>query len=276
MPVSIASIFGNVSAAVFQQLVNWLYPPTAPFAQPNGLRLKWLTTTAVALLGGQAQSAASQNVIVTPGVNINLAVNGAGGLDLGVLAAAKSYAVWLLQGASGTTAVASLSFNYAGVTVPAGYTAEYRCVGSFVSDPAVARVNEFRQSGDGATRRIHGPWSGNQKAINVGHSLVSAPVDCSPFVPPTATMVKCNIQGAPNAAPGATNIIMWAPSGYNLGAYQYTDYITIPDGPAFDAQSSLDWVPLDAAKQFVYRCVQYVGASVPNATISVVGYEEEL
>lgn len=71
-----------------------------------------------------------------PGLLINSAVNGVNGLDTGTIAASTQYAVYLIGDSrlyNNTAAVLSLTSNYPGPLMPAGYDS-YRLIGFIETD----------------------------------------------------------------------------------------------------------------------------------------------
>ncbi len=79
---------------------------------------------------------ALQDVNYQVGLYINSAVNGANGLDTGTIAASTQYAVYLIgdsRNYKNTAAVLSLTSNYPGPIMPAGYDS-YRLIGFIETD----------------------------------------------------------------------------------------------------------------------------------------------
>jgi len=79
---------------------------------------------------------ALQDVNYQVGLYINSAVNGANGLDTGTIAASTQYAVYLIgdsRNYKNTAAVLSLTSNYPGPIMPAGYDS-YRLIGFIQTD----------------------------------------------------------------------------------------------------------------------------------------------
>lgn len=105
---------------------------------------------------------------------------GALGIDTGSFTTATWYAVWLLFGSSGTTAVFSLSSTFAGVTAPAGYATCGRLIAWVYTD------------GTTATNLRYCTWDGdkvrNQYNLVVLNTTSPATtyteVDFTPYLPP--------------------------------------------------------------------------------------------
>lgn len=79
---------------------------------------------------------ATQILNYQPGLLINSAVNGVNGLDTGTIAASTQYAVYLIgdsRNYNNTAAVISLTSNYPGPIMPAGYDS-YRLIGFIETD----------------------------------------------------------------------------------------------------------------------------------------------
>src|SRR5208283_4100787 len=63
----------------------------------NGLDVSWVSTTALSVAAGAARDSSNVNDIVSPtAVSISSAINGAGGLDTGTIAASTFYAVYII------------------------------------------------------------------------------------------------------------------------------------------------------------------------------------
>jgi len=243
----------------------------------EGFQLTWVSNTTLSVAEGSARSVTgTRNFVSTAAATpIDLATVGAGGLDVGVLAAATPYALWCLSGASGTTIVASKSFTYAGVALPAGYDVDGRRVGSFMSDPTVARVNYFRQSGSGADREMDMTGSFpayDNQVLNNGASTVAASVSCAAFLPPTAHSAYLLFEGSYSIGVGS-GTVYWGnnAAGATLDSGTYASFFTTTDA---GRSQSIVWQTLSPTQTFGY----YWFSRPANDLLNVwfLGYRESL
>jgi len=172
--------------------------PVAAVADvPTGLRVSRASATTLGVAAGVAQADAGtlQTMTLKAAVVVNLAVNGALGLDTGAVAADSMYYIYLLQGTSGQTVVASLSNTWAGVTKPAAYAVSGRRIGSWSTINGAATLSEAIQEGTGGERTLRylsKAGNANLRVLNGGTATVSADINISKVVPTTATSVQVN------------------------------------------------------------------------------------
>jgi hypothetical protein len=233
----------------------------------SGFALTWLSNTTIGVGSGYAPDTNNAELLHGTPATLDLATVGPRGLDAGALAAAKAYAIWCLSGPSGTTYVASLSFT--SPTPPLGYASYGRRVGSFMSDPAVARVNRFQQRGSGVHRKMLIAYpSYDNNVLSVGSATSPTAVSCATFVPPSAISAELlfSISYAGAVPPGGGQGF-WGPTGWGDN-YGYTEDLQGVGATQTLAQD----VPLDSSFSFTY---EVIGATTRlNAVIN--GYTEAL
>ncbi len=241
-----------------------------PLKPPVGGVLSWTNSTHLSLAPFVAQSEArSSNITSGSAIALNLTTTGAGALDTGTIAHATPYAIWALSGASGVTAVVSTAFVSSGVTKPTGYTTQIRRIGSFMTDPTDAVVYAMTQNGTSSDRDVlfdNIPHT-NTTALTAGASLTAAPVDCSAFVPSTATDVLVSAYAVLNADPYTVNYGITGTSAHagNLVHVATADIV------------QQTWVALDSLLMFEYIVAKVgMGATAGTLTVNVLGYRESL
>jgi len=210
---------------------------------------------------------------VTP---IDLTTVGPGGLDIGALAAGKAYALWALSGVSGTTVVASLSFTAAGVAPVGGggYAVQARRVGSFMTDPTVARVNPFAQEGLAGTRGYRFLDFPNFDNYVV---FASAPTgvytqSVATLLPPSANAVQVYFYQNGGATHGGSLGV--AEVGYSGAACAYVTS-SIPQSVANAFFALWGWVALPA-QTIEYHVTNTDDTDPCTNGIAVFGYAESL
>ncbi len=134
---------GDATTTVWNNFVIGSSPlPTALF---TSLAIKVTDNTHVTVQAGSvsvSDGAGGYQTVVPPGTGtpINFGTTGPNALDVGAIAQATWYAIWVIAKTDGTVAcLASTSFTFAGLTLPAGYTYAGR-VGWVRTAPAVAQL----------------------------------------------------------------------------------------------------------------------------------------
>lgn len=179
---------------------------TAAAGTPVGLRLLNNSGTLIGVASGSAGSTSGALMVLPTAVVINMATNGALGLDTGAIAAATAYQVWLLKNPTTdvVTAIASISYTLGGVTKPTGYTLGRR-IGSFHTLAAAATILPFTQEGDGTDRRYLFTVANAARAVlTSGVATVATEVVCNSCLPLTATSVRLSAQAVSSATGSAT------------------------------------------------------------------------
>lgn len=241
----------------------------------SGFQLSWISNTQLTVDSGQAQAGVNGWIDSPSLIPINLAIVGPSGLDTGILAAATPYALWALSGTSGVTIVASKSFAYAGVAPQVGYGAYGRRVGSFMSDPVVARVNYFHQSGSGAGREtdMTGSFPAyDNQVLNNGASTVPASVSCAAFLPPSAYSAYLLFEGSYSIGAGS-GTVYWGnnAAGATLDSGVYASFFTTTDA---GRSQSIVWQTLSPTQTFGYYWFSRPANDLLNAWF--LGYRETL
>jgi len=229
----------------------------------NGLKLAYVSATTMSVSAGRFSNATNENDIsvglplnvaatqtgtepVPAGsgaVLINTAANGAGGLDIGVMANDTFYAVYAIGDSYGNEpGSAIISANLASPLLPAGYDMSFRI--GFIKSSGAAAILPFRQDGCGLDRWM---WYDAPIATDVtaGASATYAPVDASAGLPAaTPTMVSLYCAFTPTAgddtlvlAPGtSTSTLGYATLSGSVAAVVKTGNLICPtDAPLTDA-----------------------------------------
>lgn len=110
-----------------------------PFLYISGMNLSVASTTIMAIAPGQCRDQNDNIDMVYPdALYLNSAVNGAGGLDFGVLLASTNYLIWAIADSSGklpNSGLISLQANVAPL-LPYGYDS-MRLIGAVTTDSSV-------------------------------------------------------------------------------------------------------------------------------------------
>jgi len=193
----------------------------------NGLNLSWISGTEILVNAGLCRDSTNSNdinvglsipVAATPSgvepvaagtgpVTINAAVNGAAGLDTGVLADSLFYAVYAIGDSYGQnpgSALLSLESN-AAPYLPSGYDMYFRI--GYVLTSGAAAILAFRQEGAGLDRWM---WydAAIPTSITAGASATYVAVDAHLSLPlKAASIVNWAISFAPSAAGSALVLV---------------------------------------------------------------------
>lgn len=236
----------------------------------NGGRLEYGGPGVVDIVGPvAARSATGRFDLFSSGsVSADITASGAGGLDTGAEAPDTWYAVYLLIDISGTNPPAAiLSTSFVGPTLPAGYN-EWRRVGVVRNDSASDFI-PFRQVWDDRVRRYYYDADpADTEVLSGGAAGVFTNVDLSAFVPPTAINANVLASFATGALGAPTDELLLRPDGTlaDPSLWRYRPGV-VSDTPTFE--------------QFELACpgqiIEYhVSAAVNLASISVVGFDDEL
>ena len=171
-----------------------------PYRLLFGLEPEKLSGTELNLQAGAAADQYGTEVLrSTSALTINLATNGALGLDTGTITSGEDYYVYLLKTtADGSlSALVSTSISYGGVTVPSGYTMHRKLPWGFIYNTT---------SGWGVTNGIpdfhltHWPkplttftafqFASPFLALTAGTSTTFASVDLTPWLPDNARLAR--------------------------------------------------------------------------------------
>jgi len=229
----------------------------------NGLKLAYVSATTMTVSAGSCSNSTNVNDIsvglalnvaatqsgVTPvaagtgAVTINTAVNGAGGLDTGVMANDTFYAVFAIGDSFGVEpGSAMISASATAPTMPSGYDMFFRI--GYIKSSGAAAILAFRQDGYGLDRWM---WYDAPIATDItsGSSATYAAVDCSDGLPAaTPTMVNFYCAFTPTAGddtlvlvPGtSTATLGYATMSGSVAAVAVTGNLICPtDAPLTDA-----------------------------------------
>ena len=229
----------------------------------NGLQLAFLTTTTMTVSAGRCSDSTNTNDISvglplnvaatqtgvepvdagTGAVTINAAVNGAAGLDTGILVLNTFYAVYAIGDSYGVMpGSAMLSANLTTPALPTGYDMFFRI--GYIKTDGSALILNFRQDGSGLDRWM---WYDTAIATNItaGSSATYVPVDAHTGLPNSIpTMVNWACTFTPTAAnntlvlvPGtSTSVAGYAVASGSVAAVVNTVNLICPtDAPNTDA-----------------------------------------
>lgn len=146
----------------------------------RGMSLRWLSNTTFQVTRGQCRDSGNVNDIVmgatlypasgagntgnyltsSVAVTVNVAVNGAGGLDVGTVAASTMYAVYAIGDSRGfKPGSAVVSTNWLNPSLPFGYDS-YRYIGAISVDGS-SHIRKFVQTGTDFNRTmLYDPGTG--------------------------------------------------------------------------------------------------------------------
>lgn len=256
-----------------------------PFTYINGLNISVYSNTMLAIAPGQArdyndiidmpvgypnlQGNTSPNTyfngFIAP-LLINAAVNGANGLDVGVLAASTQYAVYLIGDSRGYNNVAGLLTLYSNVqnpTLPTGYDSS-RLLG-FVSTDGSAHfsASTLRNYKNGNAYYVN-----NISVLSGGNATSFTAVDLSSAIPTTTDTFVLSFLSVIYTPAAANNIVYFRPTGstattnlpYVLGAAAATpqqQYVLVGTGVSaavpkidYETTSSSDAVSIFVVSYF--------------------------
>lgn len=217
---------GDALTTVWNNFVIGSSPlPTALF---TALVIKVTDNTHVTVQAGSvsvSDGAGNYQTVVPPGTGtpINFGTTGPNALDANAITQATWYAIWVIAKTDGTVAcLASTSFTFADLTLPAGYTYAGR-IGAVRSAPAVGQLLGTWQFG----RRAHYKVGLAQCAAlpNIANGVAgtysdTAPVFATPsisaVIPPTAS--KISIVGTLTWNNANLAAVIIAPSSSYAGA----------------------------------------------------------
>ncbi len=241
-----------------------------PFLYISGMNISAASTTRLAIAPGQCRDSADNlDIPFDSAFYINPAVNGAGGLDSGSLAASTNYAVWVIADSTNKkqpSALLSLWSNAAPL-IPLGYDS-YRLLGMAQTDGSVHFTaalifNTSSSKGFYLQPAISVLSGGNQTSFTAIDLSTAIPTTTAPFV------IALGIVTFIPAAVGDT--LQFRPTGSSATA----NLVTITGRVAGVAQTDL--VVLHCGVGSSKPEVDYkVTASGDAASMSIYGYYSTL
>lgn len=162
--------------------------------QPNlyvdQMYLSWVDATHINISVGECRNSSNINDIQLPGtINLNAAIQGAGGIDIGVLADNSLYGVYAIGDSLGyNLGSVVLSLSAIAPTLPLGYDM-YRRIGTILTD-AGANILQFRQTGDSVLRTFW--YDAGIQVLNGGASAGFAAVALTNYMRAFQTNVTFN------------------------------------------------------------------------------------
>lgn len=173
------------------------------------------STNTVSIAPGQCVSDDGRTLIESlSGISVDLDNVGAGGVDSGSIGANNPYYIWLVKGASGVAAVASLSDT--NPTLPSGYDQFKRRIFGGVTDTSGNVFSGYTTPGQGLARRYY--FTEVTKAapfqilneVNVGLTGSRTIIDVDDLVP---KYVKTIIALIEIVTPSGTSNVFWSGTG---------------------------------------------------------------
>lgn len=228
----------NAGGAVAQVQADPIY--SLPHLYINGLNISIASTTVLAIAPGSCRDASNNidievgyanlqvNVVPAtqfqyyiPGLFINSAIVGAGGLDAGTLGASLQYSVWLIADSRGylpTAAIMSLTSNPLPV-VPFGYDS-YRLIGFIETDGSnhFVYATHKPQNMIGALEYINQP---PLSVLSSGTATSFTAIDLTTNAAvPTTTLPNIIVTLLVTFIPvAAGDVVTFRPTGQTTGAY---------------------------------------------------------
>jgi hypothetical protein len=164
----------------------------------NNINLAHVDDENITVAAGSCRDSSNLNdIVLSADVNLDVATNGAGGLDTGSMANSTMYAVYAIGNSFNSaaySAIASADLDEPGM--PADYDM-YRRVGYFLSD-GTADILAFYQIGNGNDRWMYYDVS-IASDITAGASAAYADVDLTGSVPLINTIVDVDCTFTPTA-----------------------------------------------------------------------------
>lgn len=164
----------------------------------NGLIPSYATTTTLSVAAGQCRSSGNVNDIILGSVaTIDGAVNGAGGLDTGSLAASTMYAVYVVADSTEYNDTAGIiSTSFSGPALPAGYDMYFR-IGVWLTDGS-SHFLPGQYQGDGLERWF--VYDTLISELSAGTATSFTDVNLASSVPLSATLVMLQANMTPATA----------------------------------------------------------------------------
>ena len=243
----------------------------APSLYLEGLATNWLTNTTVNIEPGTAKNVAG-NLVMDLGATtvINFAINGAGGLDTGALAANNWYYGWLIGDSTETnapTVIGSLASTFAGLSpnLPAGYDRGRRAA-AYRSNP-VGNLREFKQLGRAGGQRRYA-WNNityaNTQVLSSYSTVAFTTLNCAAFVPPTAQVVHFIARG--ESSSGIDSNAYFRPVGASVGIG------VLLQAEMFGEDSGLLTMEINSSGQFEAA----VGSILTDLDVAIYGFDDLL
>lgn len=164
----------------------------------NGLNMTYVTATTFTVGIGQARNSTNVNdIVVDAAVTVDTALQGAGGLDQGSLAASTFYAVYALGDSTlFNDASAVISLSATEPLMPAGYDM-FRRVGFILTDGS-ENILPFDQTGNGSEKNMM--YRTLISELSGGAQTTFTDVDLATSVPAMLTDVYLMASITPNSA----------------------------------------------------------------------------
>ena len=175
-----------------------------------GLELARTDDENITIESGAARDATNVvDLAVSSQLTVDIATNGANGLDDGSAANNTFYAVWLIGDSARHEEVAGLlSTSFSDPTLPDGYDVKRR-IGAVLTD-GTADLLEFHQYGSGNDRTMY--YDVAIAELSNGQSATYAEVDLATSVPPVKCDVLLLVDYTPNSATNKAHLLPFGSS----------------------------------------------------------------
>lgn len=234
----------------------------------------YLPATKTVLGGSTLVQPPFTNLTVANPITVNTALSGAGGLDVGAIAANTMYHVYAIGssvaqiGAGQPLSIypgnAIISLSFTQPVLPFGYDM-FRRIGTLVTDNS-SHILAFTQTGNGPVRKMLYAVP-IQSGISAGTATTytSIVLNTTPTVPPLATTVYLIAQITPQAAGHELSL---APSSASSSAV----YGVLSGSVAAVVQVGMVSCPCSATPQIYYKVTNAGDA----ADIIIAGFDDQL
>jgi hypothetical protein len=211
----------------------------------NNCQLVYGSNTTMTVTAGQVRdSNNSGDLLSSSTLTVNIAKNGANGLDQGTVAASTWYAIYLIADSSGYLPISAIfSTSFTNPLMPKGYTLSRR-IGCVPTNESSNFLKIYYYGNNSSVRCF---YDAPNLVLNSGSAASYTPVSCSAFVPTVSNVVDFMIYLTPSSdsatgialrptgSVSASNIDFWQTSAtggisstfvqFNVGNTQSIDYL---------------------------------------------------
>jgi hypothetical protein len=211
------------------------------------------------------------NIISIATITVNIAANGANGLDTGSKANSTWYYTYVIYNPTTRVTAGLLSLSTTSPTMPSGYTKKRRIGSWYINSSGNFRpCTQYDRTGNVRRYRYDEEAFTNCQVLSAGSATSFADVNCASFIPATTTIGIFHITfvGA-----GTTNFVMLRPNGSTQAAPCMANQSGGATGIGVTgiANSVME------ARTDSSRIIEYCNAAASGyAYIWVIGFHEEI
>lgn len=232
-----------------------------------GMALNYVSGTQVQIEAGRARNIADDfDIELTAAQTINLAANGANGLDTGSVAANTWYYAWAIGDSNGVNpgrGLGSLSTTVGGLTMPAGYDRARRVGAMRRGSSALLQFNQYVREGAARVICYDEIEIGSLQVLSGYGSLGYTTVNLGSFVPPVTVYPWLNMTS--DSSSGTVPFVSIRPTGSTVAA-------PVQLARVFGEDSAFFWCRSNTSQQ-----VDLNNSSGLNTTnLYVAGYRDHL